>query len=612
MAWTTLAATTWGTSPTIGTTFYYDMQRSGADMQYRVRVEISPLRVGGASYFGYPIYLSVYLNSAAVTEGALLKPASASQWNDVKAWESGWITVSNKTSGTTPLSIRLYSGSGSTRDQWYGYNLPIINAGTTLNFGTLTIGQAATITATRYNEAYHYTITYTLGSASGTIVEDSTAASVEWTPPTELLAQIPAAVSASGTLRVDTYDGTTLIGRIDYAATFAVADDVAPTIGSVVLSPSTASEWISATGAYVQGYTALRVVTTATPGEGAAISSITITGDAGSGSGADWTSQVLTTAGNKTITITATDSRGRTATETRTITVLAYNAPTISNVSFERGSYSGGTWTPSATGSDLKVSYRLTLSLTDQGNTADAAIVIGTTQKWTGTISASGPQTVYLTDVTPDATQTMTISATDLVGGATALATVIPTAKVLINKNFSLNALRIGGVAETKDSVEIDLPVKLHEPLGLASGGMGAADADGARTNLVVPMRPKLLWSGSALPGSTLTAAGVDQYSVLLAVFSIYGANVPAILHNNNNDSVTGWAANTTVENSVRYNRFVAARLNIGNGSAFVSDIFTTVTYTGGSNVFTEGGATSYPLVSLYGMTLKSDIQGAT
>lgn len=327
-----------------------------------------------------------------------------------------------------------------------------------------------------------------------------------------------------------------------------MADDVVPTIGSVVLSPSTASEWVSATGAYVQGYTAMRVVTTASPGEGATIASITITGDAGSGSGDDWTSQVLTTAGDKTITITATDSRGRTATETRTITVLAYNAPTISNVSFERGSYSGGTWTPSMTGSDLKVSYRLTLSLTDQGNTADAAIVIGATQKWTGTISASGPQTVYLTGVTPDATQTMTISATDLVGGATALATVIPTAKVLINKNFALNALRIGGVAETKDSVEIDLPVKLHEPLGLDSGGTYAANADDARSNLVVPMRPKLLWSGSFSSGS-ITVPGYSEYELFvfsssasegvfiigsywagIGGYSLYGSNYIAVM----------------------------------------------------------------------------------
>lgn len=605
MAWMTLAATTWGTSPTIGTTFYYDMQRSGADMQYRVRVEISPLRVGGPSKFGYPIYLSVYLNNAAVTEGVTLKQASPTQWNDVKAWESGWTTVSNKTSGTTPLSIRLYSGSGSTRDQWYGYNLPIINAGTTLSFGTLTIGRPATITATRYNESYHYSITYALGSASGTIVEDSTAASVEWTPPPELLAQIPAAASASGALRVDTYDGTTLIGRIDYAATFAVADDVVPTIGSVVLSPSTASEWVSATGAYVQGYTALRVVTTASPGEGATIASITITGDAGSGSGDDWTSQVLTTAGNKAITITATDSRGRTATETRTITVLAYNAPTISNVPFERGSYSGGTWTPSTTGSDLKVSYRLTLSLTDQGNTADAAIVIGATQKWTGTISASGPQTVYLTGVTPDATQTMTISATDLVGGATAMATVIPTAKVLINKNFSLNALRIGGVAETKDSVEIDLPVKLHEPLGIASGGTSAADSAGARANLVVPQRPKLLWKGS-LTGGSITVPGFSDYAIFAV--ELYASLVLARVSSSGYLSVgefdistelAGWATLSGAVMSVSSDTLTLLHnfyVSVNNTNWYQSAADT-------SNIW---------ITAIYGLVRKDDLQGVT
>lgn len=155
-----------------------------------------------------------------------------------------------------------------------------------------------------------------------------------------------------------------------------------------------------------------------------------------------------------------------------------------------------------------------------------------------------------------------------------------------------------GGVFATGALLEFVLDVDAKKAYLLSQAGLSTA-----------PRKPKLLWSGSALPGSTLTAAGIAQYSVLLAVFSIYGADVPAILYNNANDSVTGWAANTIVENSVRYNRFVAARLNISDESAFVSDIFTTVTYTGGSNVFTEGGATSYPLTALYGMTLKSDIQ---
>ena len=51
--------------------------------------------------------------------------------------------------------------------------------------------------------------------------------------------------------------------------------------------------------------------------------------------------------------------------------------------------------------------------------------------------------------------------------------------------------------------------------LSLESGGTSAADADGARENLVVPQKPKLLWSGSWTSGS-ITVGGFSDYKLLL------------------------------------------------------------------------------------------------
>lgn len=51
--------------------------------------------------------------------------------------------------------------------------------------------------------------------------------------------------------------------------------------------------------------------------------------------------------------------------------------------------------------------------------------------------------------------------------------------------------------------------------LSLESGGTSAADAAGARANLVVPMRPKLLWSGSWASGS-ITVDGFSDYKLFL------------------------------------------------------------------------------------------------
>ena len=51
--------------------------------------------------------------------------------------------------------------------------------------------------------------------------------------------------------------------------------------------------------------------------------------------------------------------------------------------------------------------------------------------------------------------------------------------------------------------------------LSLESGGTSAADSAGARSNLVVPMRPKLLWSGSWTSGS-ITVGDFSSYKLLL------------------------------------------------------------------------------------------------
>ena len=65
MSYITLDSIRWGGVPQIGVSFGYESQRSGSSMQYRIWVTIDPLT--GASYFGYPIYLSVYVDGSGVT-----------------------------------------------------------------------------------------------------------------------------------------------------------------------------------------------------------------------------------------------------------------------------------------------------------------------------------------------------------------------------------------------------------------------------------------------------------------------------------------------------------------------------------------------------------------
>ena len=119
-----LGSVNWGSGPVIPISFSYTSSRSGSDMVYSVKVTVSG--ISGGSYFGYPIYCDITCEGTPVVSETL-KYASPNQWN---SFSSSWtITVYNKTSGTTSIKFRIYSGSGSTRDNTYSYSMPVISGG---------------------------------------------------------------------------------------------------------------------------------------------------------------------------------------------------------------------------------------------------------------------------------------------------------------------------------------------------------------------------------------------------------------------------------------------------------------------------------------------------
>ena len=75
----TLDTVNWGSAPNIGVTFSYDSQRSGQDMRYRIYASLSP--VTGGSYFGYPVYISLYLDGACEVSGDTVKAALPERWS---------------------------------------------------------------------------------------------------------------------------------------------------------------------------------------------------------------------------------------------------------------------------------------------------------------------------------------------------------------------------------------------------------------------------------------------------------------------------------------------------------------------------------------------------
>lgn len=208
MSYTALDSIQWGGVPKIGVSFGYDSRRSGSAMQYRIYVTVAPLT--GASYFGYPIYLSVTVDGGSVCSGHTLKAASPSRWSSAIEYDSGWVTAAGAV-GTAPLGIRLYSGSGSARDDSYGYALPVERVEDigdfSLTAGDAVIGQTGTLTLTRPGYGYSFTFSYVLGAASGTLSSgalrpvSSSAGRVvyQWTVPESLAGELPETTHGTGT-----------------------------------------------------------------------------------------------------------------------------------------------------------------------------------------------------------------------------------------------------------------------------------------------------------------------------------------------------------------------------------------------------------------------------
>lgn len=300
---------TWGTGPTIPFAFAYEHERVGSTMRYKLQIDCSPIT--GTHYFGYPIYLEISLDGK-VLDTHTLKAASPKQWSDAISYTTGWLEVS-KVSGTTALTIRIYSGSGSSRNVKYSYSLPVIATASTVSATDANIGRTCSIIISRASQSLRHTLSYKVyGQAAYTTIVSRTAeAVVSWTVPTSIYALIPDTSATICTIKCDTYSGDTLLGSSECQMIASAAEsECAPTVSATAVDVNAAT--VAVTGnekIVVKGYSTLAVKVTATPKNGASIDKITVvcgskSVDATSGSA------TIESADSATVTVTARDSRG--------------------------------------------------------------------------------------------------------------------------------------------------------------------------------------------------------------------------------------------------------------------------------------------------------------
>lgn len=92
------------------------------------------------------------------------------------------------------------------------HTLTTIPRASSVSATAVNLGSATTVSISRASSSFTHTLTYSFGSATGTIATKTSSTSVSWTPPLSLANQIPSATSGTCTITCTTYNGSTSIG----------------------------------------------------------------------------------------------------------------------------------------------------------------------------------------------------------------------------------------------------------------------------------------------------------------------------------------------------------------------------------------------------------------
>ena len=167
-----------------------------------------------------------------------------------------------------------------------------------------------------------------------TIASGTTTPSFSYTIPTDWEKDIPDSTSGIATFTLETISGSTSVGSKTVNATIKVRSGVVPSIGTVSISDT--NSICAGIGQYVQSQSKLKFTIATSGNQGSTITSVSTKFNDQTYSGSTFTTQAIQNSGTLSYTITVTDSRGRTATKSGSINVVAYNPPSLTNVSAKR------------------------------------------------------------------------------------------------------------------------------------------------------------------------------------------------------------------------------------------------------------------------------------
>ena len=428
--------------------------------------------------------------------GYNIVPASGSSY-PAAPWSSG--TIAGNADGTKSVSIAAnftcYTADGRGGSGWsvsgsQTVTLHTIPRTSSISMPATTMGSAGTISISRASSSFTHTLTYSFGSATGTIATKTTSTSVSWTLPTSLATQIPNNTSGTCTLTCYTYNGNTLVGTSTTTVTLSVPASIKPTITGITatrVDGTVPSSW----GIYVQTKSKVTLEITGAAGAGGStISSYSITGGGLSYTQSSVTTGFLNTSGSITFTGKVCDSRGRWSDEaTVTITVVAYSAPRFNNYSTQRCTSAGAS---SSNGTYAKSTISFSYWSCSGKNTITTAVAYKKSSDSTytnaGVTFTSGTQFIFGGgNLSVDYSYDIRFTLTDAFGTVTVVDS-LSTASVLMDFKAGGTGLAVGKVSETDNCFEVseNWDVKVYGMLleqyilSKMSGGIAFASCESA------------------------------------------------------------------------------------------------------------------------------------
>lgn len=436
-------------------------------------------------------YTNAIRMSAVVINGRTVY--SGGTYSDItdyreETFASGTMEIDHESDGSKTFTVSAFSGwlygNGDYNAPAQSFELPTIPRATVPSMGAATIGEEVTISLPRASGTFTHTLTYSFGSASGTI-GSALGTSAVWRLPESLAAQIPHDPGGTGTLTCVTYSGSTLIGSKTIAFTASVPGSMKPALtpGWATVTYDNSGTKASAIRAWVQGYSKARAVfddSRITCKQGASVRGYSITYLGKTVSESPYRTETMggTAA---TVRCTVTDSRGLSAYEDFEIAIHPYAPPAITGARLYRADGDGA-----ASDSGTHIAGRATANYSSIGG-ENAAAIRG---YWKAVGGSYGSGEALSSGVTGIISGSAVISAdrsyvaklviTDSLGNTAEFEDSIPTERVAFHLKEGGNGAAFGKAAEQDELLDVAWDARFREDVqvdgALQVGGKSLLD----------------------------------------------------------------------------------------------------------------------------------------